>query len=110
MLIGPTADEREIESFRRRIAANPRDYIAQPVIPLSRHPTFVPDEQGDSGTLEGRHVDLRPYVLSGPDGITVLPGGLTPRRARPRLARRQLEPGRRQQGHVGAPVRGATRC
>jgi uncharacterized circularly permuted ATP-grasp superfamily protein len=76
MLIGPVADEREIEEFRRRIIANPRNYIAQPVIPLSRHPTFVADE-GDSGTLEGRHVDLRPYVLSGPDGISVLPGGLS---------------------------------
>jgi uncharacterized circularly permuted ATP-grasp superfamily protein len=76
MLMGPVADEREIEEFRRRIVANPRNYIAQPVIRLSRHPTFVADE-GDSGTLEGRHVDLRPYVLSGPDGISVLPGGLT---------------------------------
>jgi uncharacterized circularly permuted ATP-grasp superfamily protein len=77
MLIGPHAEEREIESFRRLIVANPRNYIAQPMIPLSRHPTFVPDADGDSGTLEGRHVDLRPYALSGPDGITVLPGGLT---------------------------------
>jgi uncharacterized circularly permuted ATP-grasp superfamily protein len=76
MLMGPLADERDIEEFRRRIVANPRNYIAQPMIPLSRHPTFVADES-DSGTLEGRHVDLRPYVLSGPDGITVLPGGLT---------------------------------
>ena len=88
----------------RRIVASPRDYIAQPVIPLSRHPTFVPDEQGESGTLQGRHVDLRPYVLSGPDGISVLPGGLTRVALRARLARRQLEPGRRQQGHLGAPV------
>ena len=77
MLIGPAADEPELEDFRRRIVANPRDYIAQPVIPLSRHPTFVPDEEGESGTLQGRHVDLRPYVLTGPDGITVLPGGLS---------------------------------
>ena len=38
------------------------------MIPLSRHPTFVPDDDGESGTLEGRHVDLRPYALSGPDG------------------------------------------
>ena len=76
MLMGPVAEEREIEEFRRRIVADPRNYIAQPVIPLSRHPTFVADE-GDSGTLEGRHVDLRPYILSGPDGISVLPGGLT---------------------------------
>jgi uncharacterized circularly permuted ATP-grasp superfamily protein len=77
MLIGPRAEEREIESFRRAILANPRGYIAQPLIPLSRHPTFIPGKDGDSGTLEGRHVDLRPYALSGPDGITVLPGGLT---------------------------------
>jgi len=77
MLMGPSADEDELEDFRSRIVANPRDYIAQPVIPLSRHPTFVPDERGESGTLQGRHVDLRPYVLSGPDGISVLPGGLT---------------------------------
>jgi uncharacterized circularly permuted ATP-grasp superfamily protein len=77
MLIGPHAEEREIADFRERIVAHPRDYIAQPVIPLSRHPTFVPDEDGESGTLEGRHVDLRPYALSGPDGVTVLPGGLS---------------------------------
>ena len=77
MLMGPSADEDELEDFRSRIIASPRDYIAQPVIPLSRHPTFVPDEHGESGTLQGRHVDLRPYVLSGPNGISVLPGGLT---------------------------------
>ena len=47
MLMGPTADEDELEDFRSRIIASPRDYIAQPVIPLSRHPTFVPDEQGE---------------------------------------------------------------
>ena len=77
MLIGPHAEQEQIEEFRARIVASPRDYIAQPVIGLSRHPTFVPDEEGESGTLQGRHVDLRPYALSGPDGITVLPGGLT---------------------------------
>ncbi len=77
MLIGPAAGEAEIAEFRRRVAANPRDYIAQPVIPLSRHPSFIPDAAGDGGHLEGRHVDLRPYILSGADGIHVLPGGLT---------------------------------
>jgi len=77
MLMGPVAEEREIESFRQAIIANPRGYIAQPVVPLSRHPTFIADEIGVSGELEGRHVDLRPYALSGPDGITVLAGGLT---------------------------------
>ena len=77
MLIGPQAEEHEIESFREAVIAHPRNYIAQPVIPLSRHPTFVPDAEGDSGVLKGRHVDLRPYALSGPEGISILPGGLT---------------------------------
>ena len=77
MLIGPTSSDAEIAEFRRRVAANPRDYIAQPVIPLSRHPSFVPDARGTGGHLEGRHIDLRPYILSGASGVHVLPGGLT---------------------------------
>jgi len=77
MLIGPRASEWEIAEFRRLIVADPRDYIAQPVIPLSRHPSFVPDPVGDGGRLAGRHVDLRPYILSGAKDIHVLPGGLT---------------------------------
>jgi uncharacterized circularly permuted ATP-grasp superfamily protein len=77
MLIGPAASEEEIAVFKERIVANPRDYIAQPVVPLSRSPSFIPDEDGDGGHLEGRHVDLRPYILSGPNEIHVLPGGLT---------------------------------
>ena len=76
MLIGPTASDEEIAKFRQRVLANPRGYIAQPVVPLSRHPTFVPDEHR-GGHLEGRHVDFRPYILSGANGINVLPGGLT---------------------------------
>jgi uncharacterized circularly permuted ATP-grasp superfamily protein len=75
MLIGPSASEEEIEEFRLRINANPRDYIAQPVIGLSRSPSFVDGDQG--GHLEGRHIDLRPYILSGAEGTHVLPGGLT---------------------------------
>lgn len=77
MLIGPTADEAALADFRARVRANPRDYIAQPVIPLSRHPAFIPDEDDRGGRLEGRHVDLRPYILSGAKEIHVLPGGLT---------------------------------
>ncbi len=46
-------------------------------MPLSRSPSFIPDETGDGGRLEGRHIDLRPYILSGPKEIHVLPGGLT---------------------------------
>lgn len=72
MLMGPQASAEEREDFRRRIEADPRNYIAQPMISLSRHPTFITD----TGTLEGRHVDLRPYVLYGKK-TTIVPGGLT---------------------------------
>lgn len=70
MLMGPSASEKEREDFAGRIRANPRNYIAQPVLALSRHPVFVEDH------FEGRHIDLRPYVLYG-DRIRVAPGGLT---------------------------------
>lgn len=70
MLIGPSATDAEIEAMRRRIDANPRNYIAQEVVSLSRHPTLVDDH------LEGRHIDLRPFVLCG-DKVEVIPGGLT---------------------------------
>jgi uncharacterized circularly permuted ATP-grasp superfamily protein len=77
MLIGPHASEREIESFRRRVRANPRDYIAQPVISLSRSPSLVFADGDDGAHLEGRHIDLRPYSLSGPNGVSVPPGGMS---------------------------------
>lgn len=70
MLMGPTSSQREREEFARRIKAEPRSYIAQPVIDLSLHPTWI------DGRLEPRHVDLRPYILYGED-VYVLPGGLT---------------------------------
>jgi uncharacterized circularly permuted ATP-grasp superfamily protein len=70
MLIGPTASEAEREDFRLRILASPDKYIAQPTLSLSTCPTFV--EQG----VAPRHIDLRPFVLSGRD-ITIVPGGLT---------------------------------
>ena len=60
----------QIEEFRVRIHENPRNYIAQPVLDLSRVPVIT--DQG----IEGRHVDLRPYIIYGED-IFVLPGGLT---------------------------------
>jgi uncharacterized circularly permuted ATP-grasp superfamily protein len=72
MLMGPWASAREIEDFRAQILANPRNFIAQPPISLSRHPTWV----GDHGAFAGRHIDLRPYILYG-EKITVNPGGLT---------------------------------
>ncbi len=71
MLIGPHAAPPEREEFARRIQAQPRNYIAQPTLSLSRVPTVVGDH------FEGRHVDLRPFILHGADDIFVLPGGLT---------------------------------
>ena len=70
MLMGPHASAAEHEEFRRRIEAEPRNYIAQPVVALSRHPTFA----GDG--FAGRHVDLRPFILYG-EKTVVIPGGLT---------------------------------
>jgi uncharacterized circularly permuted ATP-grasp superfamily protein len=70
MLVGPHSTAKQREDFAARIEANPRNYIAQPTLALSRVPTIV-DEH-----FEGRHVDLRPYVLCGKE-IYVVPGGLT---------------------------------
>lgn len=70
LMIGPHATEEEIAATRAHIEADPRNYIAQEVIGLSRHPCLVEDH------LEGRHVDLRPFVLSG-ERVEVVPGGLT---------------------------------
>ncbi len=70
MLIGPHATDEERASFAEKIKAEPRNYMAQPTIALSRVPTIVGDR------IEGRHVDLRPYILYGED-IYVQPGGLT---------------------------------
>src|ERR1700678_3672302 len=73
MLIGPASDAATIEAFRERIRANPRNYIAQPVISLSRVPAFDEAE----GVIAGRHVDLRPYCLYDGEKVTIVPGGLT---------------------------------
>lgn len=70
MLIGPHATKEEIEKFRQAIIHDPRGYIAQPVIQLSRSPSYC------DGVPEGRHIDLRPYVLCGKK-VTTIPGGLT---------------------------------
>lgn len=73
MLIGPAATRAEVEAFVEKVRANPRDFIAQPVVGLSRHPTFYPD----TGEFEPAHVDLRPYILYGGEDVTIVPGGLT---------------------------------
>ncbi len=70
VVIGPKATDAELAECRAQIEADPRNYIAQEVIALSRHPTLVDDH------LEGRHVDLRPFVLCS-DTVEVIPGGLT---------------------------------
>lgn len=70
MLIGPKSTKKEQAEFKEKIKANPRNYIAQPTINLSRVPTL------SEGSIEGRHVDLRPYILYGKE-IKIVPGALT---------------------------------
>ena len=71
IVIGPAASREELDQLRERLQADPRGWIAQPVVQLSTIPTLV--EEGP----EPRHVDLRPFALNSGDGIWVLPGGLT---------------------------------
>jgi len=71
MLVGPAASGEQLDDFRRAIEANPARYIAQPTLALSTVPTLAPDGIGP------RHVDFRPFVLSSPKGVKMVPGGLT---------------------------------
>ncbi|MEM1132063.1 MAG: circularly permuted type 2 ATP-grasp protein [Pseudomonadota bacterium] len=71
MLVGPTATKKDIEEFRKKLESNPGNYIAQPTLALSTVPIFTNTE------LAPRHVDLRPFVLVSPQGISITPGGLT---------------------------------
>ncbi len=71
MLVGPHASKAQIETFRRKLKHVPEGFIAQPTLALSTCPTFV------ASGVAPRHVDLRPFVLSGADGIRCVPGGLT---------------------------------
>lgn len=71
MLMGPSSTPEERSHFADKIRSNPRNYIAQPVLSLSRVPTLI------DGVIEGRHVDLRPYILHRGEEIYVHPGGLT---------------------------------
>ena len=70
MLVGPASTAAQREEFKALIQDNPRNFIAQPTLNLSRHPSYM------DGCFEGRHVDLRPYILYG-EKITIVPGGLT---------------------------------
>ena len=71
MLIGPAATRKELEAFKRKLRARPRNYIAQPTLSLSTVPIFT------KAGLAPRHVDLRPFVLVSPNRIDITPGGLT---------------------------------
>jgi uncharacterized circularly permuted ATP-grasp superfamily protein len=71
MLIGDIATDEEVATFISEINANPRQFIAQPIIKLSSAPCYI------NGKLQPRRVDLRPFALYGPDGIEIVPGGLT---------------------------------
>jgi uncharacterized circularly permuted ATP-grasp superfamily protein len=72
MLMGPQASSAEREAFAEQIKADPRNFIAQPLVQISRAPSF----DLETGRFEGRHIDLRPYILMGEE-ITIIPGGLT---------------------------------
>jgi uncharacterized circularly permuted ATP-grasp superfamily protein len=71
MLMGHAASEEEIDAYKKEVLKDPRNFIAQPTISLSAAPCFI------NGTLQPRRIDLRPYALCGPDGIEIVPGGLT---------------------------------
>jgi len=71
MIMGNKATEEELERGKKAILANPRNFIAQPIIQLSTVPCLI------DGQLKLRHVDLRPYALFGPEGVKIVPGGLT---------------------------------
>ena len=71
MLIGPTSTREQIDSFRAKLMKSPESFIAQPTLALSTCPTAT------KAGLAPRHVDLRPFVLTGSDDVTVVPGGLT---------------------------------
>jgi len=70
MLVGPASTQKQRDEFKKLILENPRNFIAQPTLNLSRHPSYV------DGHFEGRHIDLRPYILCG-EKISIVPGGLT---------------------------------
>ncbi len=71
MLMGHAVTEKEVNQYRKEVEKNPRHFIAQPIISLSSVPCFI------NNKIQPRHVDLRPFALNGPQGIEIVPGGLT---------------------------------
>jgi len=100
MLMGPFAAKKEIEAYLAQMKKAPGSYIAQPLIELSSHPTYV------GGRFEPRRIDLRPFILYGETNPRAA-GRPHARGAARGLLRRELLPGRRQQGHLGAAARGS---
>ena len=98
MLMGPQATAAERAEFRGRILADPRRYIAQQRIELSTCPTWIAAER----RLEPRRIDLRPFVLTGQERQLGAARRAHARRAARRIVRRQFQPGRRFEGHLGA--------
>jgi uncharacterized circularly permuted ATP-grasp superfamily protein len=76
MLIGPSSTKEEVAAYLEGVKANPRNYIAQPLVQLSRSPCFVSTNDGKPA-FEGRHIDLRPYILCSEHDVTIVPGALT---------------------------------
>jgi uncharacterized circularly permuted ATP-grasp superfamily protein len=71
MLMGNAVTEKEVAGYKKEVEKNPRQFIAQPIISLSSVPCFIDNK------IQPRHVDLRPFALYGPQGIEIVPGGLT---------------------------------
>jgi uncharacterized circularly permuted ATP-grasp superfamily protein len=71
MLMGSAASDKEVEDYKKEVLKEPRQFIAQPIISLSTTPCYI------NGMLTPRRVDLRPFALFGPEGIEIVPGGLT---------------------------------
>ena len=102
MLIGPCGGFERISRISASgFSADPRNYIAQPVMSLSR----VPSYDATAGRVDGRHVDLRPYCLYDGEKVTIVPGGLTRVALQRGLAGGEFFAGRRQQGHLGSAGR-----
>ncbi len=98
VMIGSHADAAGLALARRELERHPERYIAQPIVPLSRHPTVI------DGRLEPRHLDLRPFAFAAGDDVSLAPGGLSRVAFDAGRDGRQLVAQRRRQGHLGARV------
>ena len=102
IVIGPAASEAVLADLRAKVLADPRGWIAQEPVALSTAPTFV------DGRMGARHLDLRPFAVNDGRDVWVVPGGLTRVALPARQPDRELQPGRRLEGHLGARGRRRT--